>query len=195
MSFVCLLLLFFAGLLGSFEEKRGDAIAGAKNALAVIVGLNLVIYVILLGVFGRKALGVMEYPVLVLMSMVKLPGGFLKRQDAFMVAIWFFTLYALINSSLFYGNEILKNLIEKKENGKKKNEKKENAKKGSKRYILVTLLLVFAMAKVWYDNQWQVGEYLIYFVIAATCLVLVIPLIVYLMHSAYQRRSGHGQKN
>lgn len=173
MSITCFMLLYFAGLLGRFEQKKGEAIAGAKSALVVVLVLNLVIYVILVGVFGRNALGNMESPVLVLMSMVKLPGGFLKRQDAFMVAIWFFTLYALINSSLFHGNEMLKNLI---------------GKRGNKRYIIITLLLVYCVAKVWYDNCWQIERYRTWFVVAALILVLVVPPIIYLIDKGGSRR-------
>ena len=45
----------------------------------------------------------MEYPAVTMMSTIKITGGFLKRTDAFMLAIWFFTLFALLGGTAFYG--------------------------------------------------------------------------------------------
>ena len=52
----------------------------------------------------------MDYPAVTLMSTVKISGGFLKRTDAFMFGVWFFTLYALLNSCVFYGSSIAEEL-------------------------------------------------------------------------------------
>lgn len=37
------------------------------------------------------------------MAMAQIPGGLFERQDALMVAIWFFSLFSLFNSFIFYG--------------------------------------------------------------------------------------------
>lgn len=37
----------------------------------------------------KNTLSVMEYPAVTMMSTIKITGGFLKRTDAFMLAIWF----------------------------------------------------------------------------------------------------------
>lgn len=77
-----------------------------RRSLLVAALFNAAIFLILLGIFGEGTLAVMEMPVITLMSVVKLPGGFLERQDVFMVAIWFFALYALINTGMFYASEL-----------------------------------------------------------------------------------------
>lgn len=81
-----------------------------RRSLLVVVGINCAIYLILLGIFGSGALAAMETPIITLMSMVKLPGGFLERQDVFMVGIWFFALYALVNTGMFYASELTRTL-------------------------------------------------------------------------------------
>lgn len=82
------------------KKKSGKAAAWALAISAIAIA---VIYLILLGIFGSSALAREEYPAITLMGMVKIPGDFLKRLDAVMVGVWFFTLYALVGSSLYYG--------------------------------------------------------------------------------------------
>ena len=66
------------------------------------------------------------FPAVSLMSMVTLPGGFLHRQDALMVGVWFFTLFALICSSMYYSCQCLEKLFGKKVPGRE-----SSAKSGS----------------------------------------------------------------
>ena len=84
-----------------------------RKSLCVTVIFNAAIYLITLGIFGSGMLPKMKYPAITLMSMIKLPGGFFERQDAFMVAIWFFTIYAFINTGMFYASDLLKAVWQK----------------------------------------------------------------------------------
>lgn len=135
--FLFYLILCFVLFLQPFETKKEDGIAAAKRSLGITAFLNGAVYLIVLGVFGEKTLATMRYPVVTLMSMIKLPGGFFERQDAFMVAIWFFTLYALLNSSMFYATEIGKQLV---------------GQHRQRSCVLVTLLFTFAAAAVFYRS-------------------------------------------
>jgi hypothetical protein len=92
-------------------SRKKEAIKGAKISLLTVLIWNVAIYLILTGVFRTGLLSRMPYPVLTLMAVVKLPGGFLHRQDAFMVGIWFFCLFCLFNAMLFYGSEMLTSAI------------------------------------------------------------------------------------
>ena len=85
-----------------------------RKSLCVTVIFNAAIYLITLGIFGSGMLPKMKYPAITLMSMIKLPGGFFERQDAFMVAIWFFTIYAFINTGMFYASDLLKAVWQRK---------------------------------------------------------------------------------
>ena len=99
--------LFFSGaslyvLFLKSCQKKEQAYAGTRHALLVVLGLNLIIYLILLGVFRTELLAHRRWPVIDLMAVVKLPGNFLERQDALMVGIWFFCLFAFLDSMLYY---------------------------------------------------------------------------------------------
>lgn len=82
-------------------------------AMWFAIGVLAVLYVILLGSFGSRSLTTMKYPAITLMSSIHLRGSFLKRLDAFMIAIWFFTLFALVTVFLFYAQELVQKLRKK----------------------------------------------------------------------------------
>ena len=86
-------------------------------------GILLGSYILLLGNFGKASLASMQYPVVTLMSTIQFKGNFLKRMDALMGAVWFFTLYALLNLHLHYGTSMLKEIFSK---GKNKKWQEEN---------------------------------------------------------------------
>ena len=102
--FLFLTPLFFSlFLIGEKEKNYGR---NAVKTVSLSVGVSALIlfgsYILLLGNFGTQALSSMRYPVVTIMSTVQFKGNFLKRMDAFMLAVWFFTLYALLNLHLHY---------------------------------------------------------------------------------------------
>ena len=109
---VLIFLLPFSAMLFlvPFCRKPEKMASCGRQALFVAVGLNGIIYLILLGAFGQNAMGVLERPILTLMGMINLPGGFFTRQDVLMTAVWFFALFALLNTGVFQGTLILKEL-------------------------------------------------------------------------------------
>lgn len=95
------------------REKQGKRLFRAMCLSVFTVGLILLwVYQILLGSFGAKALMHTEFPVVTNMTGIQMIFGFLKRVDALMIAVWFFTLYALIGSCLFYGTNFM-NVVKK----------------------------------------------------------------------------------
>lgn len=163
--FLCYILVYFVLFLFPFEKNPGQGIRSAKKALRVNAIINSMIYLITLGIFGKNALAGMDYPVVTLMSMIKIPGGFFERQDAFMVAIWFFALYALMNSGMYYGTECLKKLVQKT---------------GNKRYVLVTMILTFAASYVFYVSAPTVKQYGTYLLGCVTAFLILIPCLLLL---------------
>ena len=98
--------------LKPFCRKPEKLVSCGKMAMVVVIILNIVIYLILLGVFGRNTMGILSRPVITLMGMVNLPGGFFTRQDVLMTAVWFFALFALLNTGIFQGTLVLKELCQ-----------------------------------------------------------------------------------
>lgn len=89
----------------------------AKISVLSVGVVNLFIYLILVGIFQVKALATLRRPIVTLMTMVNLPGGFLERQDAFMTAIWFFSLFAFFNTMFYYARTGCEELWKEKKLG------------------------------------------------------------------------------
>lgn len=154
-----------------------------RKSLCVTVIFNAAIYLITLGIFGSGMLPKMKYPAITLMSMIKLPGGFFERQDAFMVAIWFFTIYAFINTGMFYASDLLKAVWQKEGHQKAdgKNEAiqgKADAKSIEKLIIPIVMVLTFAVTLLFY----RLPEWKIMFIwiqaIAFLPLTVILPLCI-----------------
>ncbi len=97
--------------------KAGEGSRAAGSAVIFAGALFGVLYEILLGVFGKKTVAALDFPAVTLMSTITLPGNFIHRQDALMVGVWFFALFVLIGSTLFYGSRCVRQLWQP---GKKK---------------------------------------------------------------------------
>ncbi len=106
--FLPVVLVLFLKEHSNRPEKLLKCAGWAVGAAAV---LNAAVYLMLLGNFQVKTTVALERPVITLMSMVKLPGGFFERMDALMTAIWFFSMFALMNTGVFYSGHILKELF------------------------------------------------------------------------------------
>ena len=178
-----------------------------RKSLCVTVIFNAAIYLITLGIFGSGMLPKMKYPAITLMSMIKLPGGFFERQDAFMVAIWFFTIYAFINTGMFYASDLLKAVWQKeghqkavwqKEGHQKADGKNEavqgkaDAKSIEKLIIPIVMVLTFAVTLLFY----RLPEWKIMFIwiqaIAFLPLTVILPLCIGEIRKCRERDSEKG---
>lgn len=136
-------LLFLVPYTSDMKKIKQGSLQAVLFAGAVL----LILYEVLLGIFGTKGMAGEDYPAVTLMSMVQIPGGFLERQDAFMVAIWFFTVFAFISSSLFYLSKLWEDI------GKIKGKKSYMVLWGVLVYLLSFFLYRFPGGRekaVWY---------------------------------------------
>lgn len=129
--FVFYMIVAFAFFLTPYLRNGGQVGAGCRKSLLIAAVVNGAVYLVLLGIFGTGSLAAMPYGVIDLMSMVKLPGGFFERQDAFMVAIWFFTLYAFINTGMFYASDLMRFLMKGRAAGKNRDDREPEASIGT----------------------------------------------------------------
>lgn len=174
------LVLFFPAYVRKDAQKK--MVAAVYRALWVAVLVFIVFDLILLGSFGERAMAKMRYPALTLMSNIHLRGSFLKRLDAFLLAIWFFTLFALINVFLFYAKQLIAAIggeftghgnVERQGDGLKI-QKEKKAKVWS---TIIAFLLVFVVAEgfcygsfaEWFES---------YMTYVAMPLLILLPLII-----------------
>lgn len=184
------LVLFFPAYVKKDAQKQ--MVGAVYAALWVAIAVFVVFYLILLGSFGDKAMANMRYPALTLMSNIHLRGSFLKRLDAFLLAIWFFTLFALINVFLFYAEQLIAALAELiRSRASHQNESGHQSGGRDKRGSTVAaVLLVFVVAECfcygsfaeWFES---------YTAYVAVPLLILLPLVILLWGKAKK----HGTKN
>lgn len=101
-------ILFLVLFLQEFVRGEKDTVyKNAKRALLLFGILLAVLYLTLEGMFGSTMLSGMRFAAVTMMSSVQVSGGFLKRTDALMFGFWFFTLYALLSSMVFYAGNLI----------------------------------------------------------------------------------------
>lgn len=146
------------------ETDRSNKVQrSVAKALLFAAFLLVVMYMLLLGNFGSAALSEMEYPAVTFMSTVQVTGGFFKRADALMLGVWFFTLFALLNTNLYYGARTLRKFA---------------GHEGNKRYVTVLVLCTIAGAAFFYRNKNGSVFLLDYLWYAGTPLMIVLPGLI-----------------
>lgn len=102
--------LVFAFLMGSAFlpvlsddiSEHADVSRVLKQSFVLGIGVNLVLFLLLVGIFGAPTVATMEEAALTLTALVKLPGGFLERQDALLCGIWLIGIFAFAENALYY---------------------------------------------------------------------------------------------
>ena len=170
-------LFFVLFLVGEKEKNYGrNMIKTVGAAIFLTAVILLCSYVLLLGNFGTESLAKMKYPIVTLMSTIQFKGNFLKRMDALMLAVWFFTLYALLNLHLHYGTKMLKEL-----------RKKENAAKWWN--IGIPSGLVYGIAYLMFQYEEWILLFLDYYSYIAVPLMILVPLVlVFIGRKKYGRK-------
>ena len=170
--FFCYSMVSIVLFLKEYVSDNKKHISAAEKAVGFSGGVFAVLYLILLGLFGVDALAQMKFPAVTMMSRVQVTGGFLKRTDAFMFSIWFFTLYAMLNSMVFYSGNLAAKVI--RDCG--------GYLEGKKRMLpyLILLLLVYGVTVLFYRNQqfldcvtfllWKIGTPFVVGVPVLLCL-------------------------
>lgn len=110
-------LLFFPECVKEKEQKKLVGCVGI--ALLITIVILAALYLILVGTFGSTSLSNMRFPAVTLMSTVQIKGNFLKRMDALMLGVWFFTLFALLNLHVYYASKLAQELVNHKEMNRK----------------------------------------------------------------------------
>lgn len=143
--FFCYSMVSIVLFLKEYVSDDKKHISAAEKAVGFSGGVFAALYLILIGLFGVEALAQMKFPAVTMMSRVQVTGGFLKRTDTFMFSIWFFTLYAMLNSMVFYSGNLAAKVI--RDCG--------GYLEGKKRMLpyLILLLLVYGVTVLFYRNQ------------------------------------------
>ena len=107
----------FLPMLAEDVSEHADVARVLKQGFAFGVCVNLVLFLILTGIFGAPTVATMEEAALTLTAMVKVPGGFLERQDALLCGIWLVSVFAFVENALYYAVWCMKKISGKQEKG------------------------------------------------------------------------------
>lgn len=92
----------FLPMLSEGISEQADVPGVLKQGFVFSASVNLVLFLLLAGIFGVPTLATMEEAALTLTAMVKVPGGFLERQDALLCGIWLVSVFAFVENALYY---------------------------------------------------------------------------------------------
>lgn len=94
-------------------RRPGKAQRGVLVSILWPALLNILILVTCIGVFSIEGMNAERWPTVILMQIVRFPGGFLSRQDGLMLAFWMAGMFVLISGCMNYGSESLKTVFPK----------------------------------------------------------------------------------
>ena len=201
-------LLFFPECVKEKEQKKLVGCVGI--ALLITIVILAALYLILVGTFGSAALSNMRFPAVTLMSTVQIKGNFLKRMDALMLGVWFFTLFALLNLHVYYASKLAQELVNHKEMNRKNisvktmnsgqtyrnktngnetngNETNGNQTNGNKTrvneakwYITGAVILVFIIAMIFEYGDGMMSRYLKILQGIGIPMLVLIPVVILL---------------
>lgn len=107
----------FLPMLSEKVSDQADVARVVKQGFAFSACVNLALFLILTGIFGAPTVAMMKEAALTLTAMVKMPGGFLERQDALLCGIWLVSVFAFVENALYYAVWCMKKIGGKNENG------------------------------------------------------------------------------
>lgn len=98
---------FFAGsvflpMLMENVSERANAARVIKQGFLFSTCANLILFLLLTGIFGARTVATMDEAVVTLTAMVKIPGGFFERQDALLCAILLVSMFAFVENMFGY---------------------------------------------------------------------------------------------
>ena len=78
-----------------------------RYAIGIGGGLILLIYGICQSVLDVNGMAAERWPTVILMQIIKIPGGFLSRQDGLMLSFWIFAMFISLSGALGHAAELL----------------------------------------------------------------------------------------
>lgn len=80
---------------------------------AVVFGalITAVIYLVCVGVLSIKGALSEQWPSVILMQIVRLPGRFMSRQDGLMLSFWIASAFMAVSGYIFYAGESIRQMI------------------------------------------------------------------------------------
>ena len=133
-----------------------------RKSYVLCAGLNVILFLLLTGIFGAPTVAQMEEAALTLTAMVKVPGGFLERQDALLCGIWFVSVFLFVENAMYASVWCAKRITGRNAHGY---------------YVFGAGICVGILAVLMYANAWM-REYLVRWYLAIGVPVMLLLAVV-----------------
>ncbi|MGB8453792.1 MAG: endospore germination permease [Anaerocolumna sp.] len=98
-------LLFAAPLvkLKNSDIKKGKRLLHYVSHSIIVVGiLDVLLFVVTLGILGQGETEQKLWSMVTVIQIIKMPGGFIQRQDAIVLGIWMLSIFSIISAFFYY---------------------------------------------------------------------------------------------
>lgn len=137
-------------------------------------GLILLIYLLCVVVLGTHGMSGERWPTVILMQIVKIPGGFLSRQDGLMLSFWIFAMFISLSGALSHASSLWS--LKKRQS---------NLWKSLLLAIVGSTLAYFTAM-----NRWALNIYFYFMIISGVLLLWIVPALRLLFKKKMLKRAG-----
>ncbi|MDF2951551.1 MAG: spore germination protein-like protein YndE, partial [Anaerocolumna sp.] len=106
LTFTMLELLLFSVPLVNMEKellkKEKKIFHYLVQSILVVGVLDLLFFIITAGILGLQETKGKLWSTVIIIQSIDMPGGFIKRQDAFIIGIWMLSIFTLISGFIYY---------------------------------------------------------------------------------------------
>jgi len=115
LTFSMLELLLFTAPLINYKKsdiKKGNSLfRSVLQALLIVSIINLLYFVVTVGILGIEETQQKLWSTVSIIQIIKLPGGFIQRQDAIILSIWMLSIFTIISGFFYYISLITKQIF------------------------------------------------------------------------------------
>ena len=163
------------------EENRGGGKKNRKNEIlsGIIIAVTGAFFCHIIFIFlavrtlGKELTSQSAWPVIKMMQLIRMPGGFLERFDILPIVFWILCMIAVLSGYLYYGRNIFESVRNDKE---RFDTQKEQHRVGLFTGIAIVCLLLLACLVEKFSFLWTF--YLKYKIFVDFPLSLILPVIV-----------------
>lgn len=156
------------------RQPQGELVAAMSVSLLIL----LAVYQIVLGNFGEGALSHLPYPAITLMSTIQVSGNFIKRLDAVMLAVWFFTLSAFLTLMLYFGAKMLELFF---------GERPKRSDQSKRRFLAGIAGIIAALVMAGRKENIIAMLYYDYILYVGVLMLVALPLLIYIRETRSKR--------
>lgn len=149
------------------DKKKGRRLSVAVTKAVAIIGfLNLLFFVVSMGILGEKGTKETLWSMIYMIQVIKIPGGFIQRQDSIILSLWMLSIFTLLSGFLYYITVIGKTVF----------------RVPNKNYLLIPFILfIFGMSVMDVETEEFYNYFSFYMKFIGIPQSIIIPLFIVLV--------------